>query len=128
MTQLTYSNASNAVRGFRQLFPVEAGRLDNATIRGDFLDKNSADGSYTINVEAVAEYQQEYAGVVIGSTVVGVPVLRRSVGVSATSRARALFANLPAGTSRKDALDLAVRNGIAFYTARTQYSRVVHGK
>lgn len=128
MTQLTYSNASNAVRGFRQLFPHLSGRLDNSTIRGDFINREQ-DGSFSISTEAVADYEAELAPVVkAGSLVVGVPLLRKSVVGSSTAKARALFANLPAGTTRKDALDLAVRNGIAFYTARTQYSRVAHGK
>jgi hypothetical protein len=126
VTKLTYSNASNAVRGFRQLFPAEAARLDNPTIRADFIDRNP-DGSYSVNVEAVADYQQEIRGVVTGSLLVGVPPLRRSVSGSSTAKCRALFAGLPVGTSRRDALDLAVRSGIAFYTARTQYSRVTHG-
>lgn len=49
-------------------------------------------------------------------------MLRRSMkpkGV--TARARAFFASLPADTARKDAMAAAVANGIAFYTARTQY-------
>ncbi len=124
MTKLTYSNASNAVRAFRQLFPSV--KVDNGMVRCDFIDANS-DGSFSINIEAVADYQQDALGVVNGSGVVGVPMLRRSVSGSSTAKARALFANLPEDTSRKDAIALAVANGIAFYTARTQYSRVVHG-
>ena len=128
MTKLTYSNASNAVRGFRNLFPALAERLGNEAIRFDFIDRNADGTSFTINVEAVADYQQELLGVVSGSKVEGVPVLRRSAAGTSTAKARALFVSLPAGTSRKDALALAVSNGIAFYTARTQYSRVAHGK
>jgi len=126
MTQLTFSNASNAVRGFRTSFPGMAS-FSNDAIRAEFIDSNS-DGTYTINIEVVADAQQERLGVVSGGAVEGVPMLRRSVAGTSTAKARALFASLPAGTSRKDALDIAVRAGIAFYTARTQYSRVAHGK
>jgi hypothetical protein len=118
----TFSNASNAVRGFRQHFPVLADRLCNDTIRCDFLDKNPG-GSYTINIEAVADYQQELYGVVTHNRLEGVPILRRSVSKGVVGKVHQLYASLPAGTTRKDAIAKAVESGIAFYTARTQYQR-----
>lgn len=115
MANLTFSNQSNAVRGFRQHFPDIAAAHDNSLIRMDFLNDTA------INLEAVADYQADRMGVVSGSTLSGVPALRRSVAKGSVSQAHALFAKLPAGTSRKDAIAAAVAQGIAYFTARTQY-------
>jgi hypothetical protein len=120
MTKLTFSNASNAVRGFRQHFPMLADRMGNELVRVDFIDSNR-DGTYSINLEAVADYQNDLLGVVTHNRLEGVPMLRRSVSRGVVSKAHALFATLPAGTARKDAIAAAVAQGIAFYTARTQY-------
>ena len=120
MTQLRFSNKSNAVRGFRQHFPQVAAGMSGDLIRCDFLDSN-ADGSYSINLEAVADYQQDRLGVVNHNRIQGVPMLRRSVSRGVVHQARELYRSLPAGTARKDAIAAAVNLGIAFYTARTQY-------
>lgn len=117
---LTFSNRSNAIRGFRDNLGELAAELDNDAIRMDFLDSNQ-DGTYAINIEAVADYQQDRLGVVTHNRLEGVPMLRRSVSKGVVGKAHALFATLPAGTTRKDAIAAAVNNGIAFYTARTQY-------
>lgn len=122
MAKLTFSNKSNAILGFRQNFADLAQRMDNDTIRMDFIDANQ-DGTYSINIEAVADYQQERLGVVTHNRLEGVPMLRRSVSRGVVSKAHALFAALPAGTARRDAIAAAVAQGIAFYTARTQYQR-----
>ena len=122
MTKLTFSNKSNAIRGFRQNFADLAQRMDNDTIRMDFINANQ-DGTYSINIEAVADYQQERLGVVTNNRLEGVPMLRRSVSKGVVSKAHALFAQLPVGTPRRDAIAAAVAQGIAFYTARTQYQR-----
>jgi hypothetical protein len=118
MTQLTYSNRSNAIRGFQQTFG-DLG-LSNDMVRCDFLDSNQ-DGTYSINLEAVADYQQERLGVVTHNRIEGVPMLRRSVSKGVVGKAHQLFASLPVGTQRRDAIAAAVSQGIAFYTARTQY-------
>jgi hypothetical protein len=117
---MTYTTEHNAIRGFRRVFPHLA-QLSNEMIRADFLDLVS--GGYEHNLEAVADYENELLGEASATPrVEGIPMLRRSIKPKgATTRARAFFAALPAGTPRKDALDLAVRSGIAFYTARTQY-------
>jgi hypothetical protein len=120
MAKLTFSNASNAVRGFKTMYPELA--LNNETIRAELLDRNS-DGSYSINLEVLAEIQQERLGVVTYNRLEGVPMLRRSVSRGVVSKTRAFYATLPAGTARKDAIAAAVSQGIAFYTARTQYQR-----
>lgn len=118
----TYSNKSNAVRGFKMTFPTLAAGMSNAAIRMDFLDHVSGK-AYQFNVEAIADAQQAALGVVNTSTMLGVPVLRRSAVVGAVGAAHQLYATLPAGTTRRDAVAFAVSHGIAFYTARTQYQR-----
>lgn len=117
MTQTTFSNVSNAVRGFRQHFPELAEGRDGDTIRAMYLNGSS------IDLEAVAAVQAERMGAVAGSTLLGVPVLRRSVGGCATTRARRVYDTLPGGTPRAAAIAAAVESGIAYYTARTQYQR-----
>lgn len=115
-----FSNKSNAIRGFRQHFETIAKDLSNDMIRCDFIDTN-IDGTCSINLAAVADYQADRLGVVNEGGIVGVPMLRRSVSRGVVSKAHALFATLPAGTRRCDAIAAAVDTGIAFYTARTQY-------
>lgn len=119
MTKLTFSNRSNAIRGFRQHFPHIAADMSNDAIRMDFIDAEHC--GYSINLGAVADWQDERLGAARHNRLEGVPMLRRSVSTDVVARARRLFAQLPAGTSRKDALAAAVAQGIAFYTARTQY-------
>lgn len=117
----SFSNKSNAVRGFRQHFPKLAANLSYAGIAMDFLDTDN--GRYSINLEVVAEYQRELAGKpVVTAELAGVPMLSASVvRTGAVARAHAVFGALPAGTQRKAAIAAAVDAGIAFYTARTQY-------
>jgi hypothetical protein len=117
-----FANKSNAIRGFRQHFASIAASMSNDAIRMDFLNVE-ADGRVSINLEAVADYQQDRLGVVSHNQLVGVPMLRRSMSGGAVALSHQLFAKLPAGTPRKDAIALAVGHGIAFYTARTQYQR-----
>jgi len=119
MTQLSFSNKSNAIRGFRQHFADLAADLTNDMIRCDFINPH-ADG-VAISIEAVADYQANRLGVVSGSVLQGVPALRRSVGKGSVAKAHALFDALPLGTSRKDAIAAAVATGVAYFTARTQY-------
>jgi hypothetical protein len=119
--QLTFSNPSNAVRAFRQYFPELAEGLDGNTIKGAYLDRNS------INIGLVALAQADRKGEATHNLLLGVPVLRKSAGGSAVARAHSLFASLPAGTTRRDAIAAAVDQGVAFYTARTQYQRWIQG-
>lgn len=117
---MTYTTEHNAIRGFRRTFPHLAD-LSNEMIRADFLDL--VDGGYQHNIEAVADWENEKLGEASATPrVEGIPMLRRSIKPKgATTRARAFFASLPAGTPRREAMDAAVRSGIAFYTARTQW-------
>ena len=119
-TALTFSNRSNAIRGFRENLGELAANLDNDAIRMDFLNSN-VDGTYSISIEAVADYQADRKGVVSGSTLQGVPALRTSVGKRPVASSHKLFDALPLGTARKDAIAAAVDAGIAYFTARTQY-------
>lgn len=120
---MIYSTEYNAIRGFRRVFPMLATFSDDL-IRADFIDRE--DGGYVLNLGAIADAQDEKLGEASTTPrVIGVPMLRRSIKPrGATARARAFFAALPAGTARKDALAAAVANGIAFYTARTQWQNV----
>jgi hypothetical protein len=118
--QLTYSNKSNAVRGFKRLFPELA--LGNTLIRADVLDV--ARQGVVINLGAVAELQADRLGQPRFRTTLGVPVLRRSVRPQgAVARCWAMYDALPSGTSRREAVAKAVDAGIAYNTAATQYQR-----
>lgn len=55
-----------------------------------------------------------------------VPLRRRTTDGGAVSWAWSVFDGMPAGTTRKAAISEAVRVGIAFYTARTQYQKWAH--
>ena len=55
-----------------------------------------------------------------------VPLRRRTTDGGAVSWAWSVFDGMPAGTTRKDAIAHAVKVGIAFYTARTQYQKWLH--
>lgn len=117
---MKYATEYNAIRGFRRSF-AHLAHLSNDMIRCDFI--NSESDGYTISLEAVADYEADLLGAPsMNPRLVGVPMLRRSIKAKgATFAARALFSSLPSGTPRKDAIAAAVANGIAFYTARTQY-------
>lgn len=117
---MIYSTEYNAIRGFRRNFPMLA-TLSDDMIRADFIDRDGE--GYTVNIEAVADYQNDRLGDASSTPrIEGVPMLRRSIKPKgATTRAREFFAALPANTARKDAMLAAVNAGIAFYTARTQY-------
>lgn len=115
-----YMSEHNAIRGFRRNF-AHLATLSNEMIRADFI--NCDQRGFSISIEAVADYEAEKFGdASMTPRIEGVPMLRRSIKRNgATTRARDLFASLPAGTARKVAIAVAVESGIAFYTARTQY-------
>lgn len=121
MDQLTYSNKSNAVRGFKRLFPELD--LGNTGIRADALDV-ATDRRVVINLECVAGMQAERMGEPRFRTTLGVPVLRRSVKPEgAVARCWAMYDGMASGTSRRDAVAMAVAAGTAYNTAATQYQR-----
>jgi hypothetical protein len=120
MTQLAYSNKSNAVRGFKRTFPEF--NLGNTIIRADVLDV--LPGRVVINIGTVAEIQAERMGEPRFRTTLGVPVLRRSVKPQgAVARCWAMYDGMPSATSRREAVAMAVEAGIAYNTAATQYQR-----
>lgn len=121
MTHLTYSTKSNAIRGFRRQFPDVAAWYGNEFIQSEFIAPTAQ--GVVIEIENVALDQTDHLGEVAGSTLVGVPVLRRSAAQVGrpVAKAHALFDTLPADTKRRDAIAAAVDAGIAYYTARTQY-------
>lgn len=120
MDQLSYSNKSNAVRGFKRVFPEL--HLGNTGIRADVLD--TLPGRVVINLGAVADLQAERLGQPRFRTTLGVPVLRRSVKPQgAVARCWQMYDALPSGTTRRDAVSRAVDAGIAYNTAATQYQR-----
>lgn len=51
------------------------------------------------------------------------PHENKSLMEGAVSASHAIFDALPEGTRRKDAIQEAVQQGVAFYTARTQYQK-----
>lgn len=119
MTTMTYTSDYNAIRGFRRTFPHLA-NMSDAIIRADHIDVGP--NGYSINIEMVAYSEADRMGELKAQTVEGVPTLRRSIKrKGATVRVRQLFASLPVGTARKDALQAAVEAGFAYCTARTQY-------
>lgn len=121
MQQLTYSNKSNAVRGFKRLFPELT--LGNTGIRAEVLDLER-DRRVVINLGAVAELQADRLGQPRFRTTLGVPVLRRSVKPEgAVARCWAMYDGMASGTSRRDAVAMAVAAGTAYNTAATQYQR-----
>ena len=60
--------------------------------------------------------------VIVPETFVKGPILRRSKFPGAVNASHAIYDANP-GLRRKDAVNLAVANGIAYYTARTQYQK-----
>src|SRR5262249_49699245 len=49
--------------------------------------------------------------------------INKSTVEGAVAFCHALFSGLPENTRRKDAIQIAVDKGVAFYTARTQYQK-----
>lgn len=119
MTNMTYTTDHNAIRGFRRT-RAHLASLSNDAIRCDFVDGQA--GGYTINLEAVADYEADRFGALRMNTYRDIPAVRRSIKAKgATVRVRQFFNSLPANTSRKDAVAAAVEAGFAYATARTQY-------
>lgn len=117
----TFSNRSNAVRGFMAANADTALSAANART----LVQEVQPGRFAVVVPAPTPVVAE--PVVIESSLKGVPFVRASLVEKPVARAHALFADYAAEAgedmSRKGAVAYAVANGIAFYTARTQYQR-----
>lgn len=123
----TYTSKANAIRGFKRANQALAEGLDNATILERFIVE--ADGIFTIQLDKVAP-------VTIKTRIYkGVKLLRRSVEPEGiTSAVHDMFDEYQAEAEeagrtlkRKDFIAKAVRDGVAYYTARTQYQKWLRG-
>jgi len=134
----TYSNVANAVRGFR------SANADN-TLSGTELRAmvaQVAPGRFAVVVPAPTPVVADVVGynpalllaapahVVSKPMLKGIPMLRKSAAKGAVAKAHELFGIFAQRTgddmTRKGAIAFAVDNGIAFFTARTQYQRWSH--
>ena len=119
----TYSSKSNAIRAFKANHPELVGVLDNAGIADQYL-RQQEDKTWAIVIP-------EGVKVVKRHIYKGVPFRRRSVepeGV--TSAVHDMFDEYQADAeeagkelTRKQMISRAVRDGVAYYTARTQYQK-----
>lgn len=113
----TFSNRSNAVRGFKA---TNETALSNEILRG--MVQELAPGRFAVVVPVSVP-----DSVVTMSPLKGVPMVRRSAREGAVAESHSHFSTYAAkageAMTRKGAVAYAVANGIAFYTARTQYQR-----
>jgi hypothetical protein len=146
----TYSNKSNAIRGFKTLHPELAAGKDNAEIAATYLqvvnvpvDANSVSAKDAVSIgEEPASLKQAWAIVIPeGVRVVkrhilkGVQFRRRSLQPEGiTSMVHEMFDEYQAEAedagkelTRKQMIARAVRDGVAYYTARTQYQKWFRG-
>lgn len=125
----TYSNKSNAIRGFKSLHPELAAGLDNKQIAEKFLRMQHDEGPGTPagwNVVIPADVK-----VVKRHIYKGVQFRRNSVEPEGiTSMVHSMFDEYQAEAedkgvelTRKQFIARAVRDGVAYYTARTQYQK-----
>lgn len=141
----TYSSKSNAVRGYRSENPDTP--LTNEELRDFAVQKD--DGRWCVEGEYGFGVPDEDADDVVSDEDEGVenedgppvqplrpikgtgsykdvPLRRRSTDGGAVNWAWSVFDSMPADATRKEAIAKAVKVGIAFYTARTQYQRWQH--
>lgn len=116
MTTNVYASAATAVRGFKRANQALAEGLSNAEIRDRFIV--ASDDGFTIVIPVMKKKT---------AILKGVQLRRRSVEPEgATNAVREFFAQYveehPTAT-RKDCIAAAVRDGFAYFTARTQYQK-----
>lgn len=126
MTDQTYTSKANAIRGFKRTEQLLADGLDNAAISERFIVQLES-GAWAIRVPAeVTAKTRIYKGV---------QLRRRSVDpIGITAEVHNMFADYEAEAEdrgvtlkRKDYIAKAVRDGVAYYTARTQYQKYLRG-
>ncbi len=127
MTVKTYSSKSNAVRALKTIHPELVGELDNAALAATYVQGEG---------KAFAIVIPEGIKVVKRKLYKGVQFRRRSVDpVGITNMVHEMFdeyvaeaeeAEKPQPT-RKQMIARAVRDGVAYYTARTQYQKWLRG-
>jgi hypothetical protein len=120
----TYSSKSNALRALKTTHPEVVGELDNKALAEQFL-RQAEDKTWAIVIP-------EGVKVVKRHIYKGVQFRRRSLEPEGiTSQVHEMFdeyvaeaeeADKPTPT-RKQMIARAVRDGVAYYTARTQYQR-----
>lgn len=123
---MTYSSKSTAIRGFRRLHQVLAEGLSNQQIAEQFI-RTDAEGKFTIELPATVTVKTRIYK--------GVQLRRRSLEPEGiTSAVHEMFDEYQAEAEeagrtlkRKDYIAKAVRDGVAYYTARTQYQKWLRG-
>lgn len=128
MTVKSYSNKSNALRALKTLHPEVVGDKDNATLAAEFLVAGE-DKTFAIVIPPEVRIVKRFI-------YKGVQFRRRSVDpVGITNAVHDMFdeyiaeaeeAGKPTPT-RKQMIARAVRDGVAYYTARTQYQKWSRG-
>ena len=119
----SYSSKSNALRAFRTNHPELAGELPNAELATAYLAK-AEDGTWAIVIPPDVR-------VVRRQIYKGVQFRRRSLDpVGITSAVHDMFSEYQAEAeeagkelTRKQYIARAVKDGVAYYTARTQYQK-----
>lgn len=124
MTVKTYSNKSNALRALKTIHPELVGELTNSELAAKYLAQ-AEDKTFAIVVPADVKIVKRHI-------YKGVQFRRRSVepeGITSAVHdmfdeylAEAEEAEKPVPT-RKQMIARAVRDGVAYYTARTQYQK-----
>lgn len=119
----TYSSKSNATRAFKTLHPELVGDQDNKAIQETYI-REQPEGGWAIVIP-------EGVRVVKRHIYKGVQFRRRSLEPEGiTSAVHEMFDEYQAEAeeagktlTRKQMIARAVKDGVAYYTARTQYQR-----
>lgn len=124
----TYSSKSNALRALKSAHPELVGDKDNATLASEFLAQSPEDKSWAIVIPPEVHVVKRHI-------YKGVQFRRRSVEPEGiTSLVHEMFDEYQAEAeeagkelTRKQYIARAVRDGVAYYTARTQYQKWFRG-
>lgn len=127
MTIKSYSNKSNALRALKTLHPELVGDKDNATLAAEYLVAGD-DKTYAIVIPPEVKVVKRFI-------YKGVQFRRRSVDpVGITNAVHDMFDEYQAEAeeagktlTRKQYIARAVKDGVAYYTARTQYQKWSRG-
>ncbi len=132
MTTKTYSSKSNAVRALKTIHPELVGELDNAALAATYIQGEGKAFAIVIPTGVKVVNRKIYKGVAFR---------RRSVEpVGITAKVHEMFDEYQAERedqmaenekleplTRKQYIARAVRDGVAYYTARTQYQKWLRG-
>lgn len=128
-----YSNKSNAIRGFKSLYPELAAGLDNKQIAEKYIVESVS--IETLKTDGYAVVIPADVKVVKRHIYKSVQFRRRSVEPEGiTNAVHSMFDDYQAEAedagkqlTRKQFIARAVRDGVAYYTARTQYQKWLRG-